>query len=463
MTIKHLKPSAIYFFLLLSILVCSCTDNRYPRQLVVADSLSESNTTSAANYIDSIINHSKDMSKSERMRFLLLRAKIENRNQSLTMSSDIMKTLSEYYDDGGSGNERMLFKYIEGCCYNRSDKKQKALECFQTAAEYADTLDSNCDFKTLCRIHVQTATLFQEQISPYNAIKEWDKAHKYALAAKDTFLAVASYAYRAASFYKMGMKDSVISISENAHRLFKEHNYNNYAALQYGMIIFIYTEKGQPERAKPYFGEYEKESGLFDDNGNIKRGHEIYYYSKGLYYLYKNNTDSAEYFFRKELESASDINNRQAAYRGLYLTYKKYQIQDSITKYAELWNSMTDSAFINKSTLQLQQMAAMYDYSINKRIAEESLYEARLSKYIAMTLALVLFCSIMVFYVIYQKRKERINELNNKIALDLILINKKEIELKLLKSDNSVSNKTIKEKEEEISELQERIKTYEKK
>ena len=43
---------------------------------------------------------------------------------------------------------------------------------------------------------------------------------------------------------------------------------------------------------------YEKESGLFDNQGNIQFLHEIYYYIKGKYYLRCHQTDSAEHYFR---------------------------------------------------------------------------------------------------------------------------------------------------------------------
>ena len=78
--------------------------------------------------------------------------------------------------------------------------------------------------------------------------------------------------------------------------------------------------------------KYEEQSGYVDMKHDVRKGHEIYYYMKGLCLLHQNKVDSAELFFRRELSTTQDWNNRQAAYDGLSQLYEQRQEKDSIIK-----------------------------------------------------------------------------------------------------------------------------------
>ena len=84
------------------------------------------------------------------------------------------------------------------------------------------------------------------------------------------------------------------------------------------------------EQAKKYMDSYESQSGFFDTLGNIISGREIYYKSKGLYFLHTNQLDSAEYYFRKELRKGKDFNNQNAGAKGMAELYQRLHKPDSV-------------------------------------------------------------------------------------------------------------------------------------
>ena len=439
--------------------VVSCGQQAADRDIAVADSLSEAAPQRAMTLIDSLEGESA-MNKSRQMKLLLLKAKIRNK-LAMPMSTDSLKDIADYFDKHGDSNERMLAYYILGCAYFDGKDAPMALQYFHEAAAKADTTDSSCDFKNLSRIYTFLGEILYKHLSPENALIAQKQAIKYAKLAKDTLNAICGYQRLTETYYYLGKYDSVISISDKSSKLFRKYGYINYAASSYGIPIFIMVENGETNKVKPYLRIYEKESGLYDTKVNkVKKGHEIHYYIKGMCYLNENKFDSAEYFFRKELNETSDYNNHQAAAKGLYMLYKKRCNNDSVTKYAEMWNAATDSAYARMSTEHLQQMQAMYNYNANKLLADKKNKEAITYKYWSIILIFAFTLSICIILLIQQKRKKDIainQQLNAKNTMNLLLLEKKEKELDHAICAKIKDEKLIKQKTAEIEELNKKI------
>ena len=441
----------------------ACTGGgRMEAELSHIDSLTEADQSAAIAHIDSITAASGGgMGRSVRMRLALLRAKACNK-LLLPLNRDSLLMLDGYFTDHGTPNERMLAKYIIGCSYLDDNDAPRAVECFQKAISCADTLDSkNCDYKTLSRIYGQLGVIQEDQMLPTDALKSGNCAIQYSLMAKDTLYAISIYNLYADIYHQLGMYDSVMSVCDRSVSMLKKYDNPQMIASVFGAKMFMMVERNEMEKAKPYIDFYEKNFRLYDsETKSMEDGHEIYYYIKGLSYLYENRLDSAEYFFRKELRSTTDFNNRQAASRGLYLLYKRRGVNDSITKYAEMWNTATDSAYANMSTRHLQQMKAMYDYSNSERIAEQKEAEAERYKYLAVSFVFAFALAVFIILYILQRRKkgiERIKKLNATNAMYIMLLKKKEKELEAALSDNVRNTALIDEKKSEIKQLEEKI------
>ena len=441
----------------------ACTSGgRMEAELSHIDSLAEADQSAAIARIDSITAASGGgMGRSVRMRLALLRAKACNK-LLLPLNRDSLLMLDGYFTDHGTPNERMLAKYIIGCSYLDDNDAPRAVECFQKAISCADTLDNkNCDYNTLSRIYAQMSTLHEEQMQPDEATNSGHKAIKYALMSKDTLYAISVNNILADVFFQLNMYDSVMSVCDRSVQMLKKYDNPQMIASALGVKIFMMIRKGEIKQAKPYIDYYEKHSGFYDSKTmSVKEGHDIYYYIKGLSFLYENRLDSAEYLFRKELRTSKNFDNLQAASRGLYLLYKRRGVNDSITKYAEMWNTATDSAYANMSTRHLQQMKAMYDYSNSERIAEQKEAEAERYKYLAVSFVFAFALAVFIILYILQRRKkgiERIKKLNATNAMYIMLLKKKEKELEAALSDNVRNTALIDEKKSEIKQLEEKI------
>ena len=155
-------------------------------------------------------------------------------------------------------------------------------------------------------------------------------------------------------------------IEKQARELYLKYGYKEKAAQAIYFSITILLDRQQYEKARQYLELYEKESGNFDENGDLIFGGH-YYYSKGRYLLAVGQTDSARFYFQKALTRGQ----KEAGYKGLLSVYEKKNIADSIAKYAKLFASANDSSFLHVNQEKVHQITAMYNYSHHQQLAEK--------------------------------------------------------------------------------------------
>ena len=456
----HISNTYVALVAIITILItASCTSAETERNIHTADSLTDVDAKAALAFIDSV-THDGGLDRSERMKFALLKAKARNKLY-LPADTAMLDVLAEYYDGHGTANDRMLVKYVIACSYVDREDAPRALQYFHEAAAEADTTDAECNYKTLSKIHSQTAELLHEQNASDDALMENALAFKYAIKAKDTLNALLTIEQKANIYSWKGLTDSVVRIRKELYKLYKKSNYPRHAAMALGVIISTLAERGNISEAKKCINIYEKESGLLDANGNIERGREIYYYTKGVYYLKIDSLDTAENLFRKCCINSQNFACLDFAFHGLSELFKLKGEKDSVIKYLDISRKMKDAAYDQMTTRHLQQMQAMYNYDHYKQVAVDERKNTANAKIFGLMVAIVIMCvSAYIIFKSRNKRKRNLAEYKRNIAemertkseLSTLLTNKQD-EIKRL----------IDEKTTEMVMLQQRLQEYEKK
>lgn len=390
-------------------LICflSCGDTKAMRNVATADSLTEVNQQEAVRYIDSVARADKGMSRNGRMKLLLLRMKALNK-LDCPLDTDTLASLVKYFDRHGSANDRMLANYILGCYYIGKGNSPEAMHYLHLAAEAADTTDAGCDWRTLHKVHVHTAQQLMYQNALMDAIDENTLALKYAMATKDTFNAIITLEQRSNIYLNQKQDDKAFDIKSKLYGMYKNHGYAKEAAISLGMLVRMQAERGNLAEAKRCIDIYEKESGLIDSNDNIEKGRESYYVNKAIYLTKVNKLDSAEYYFRKCVNTTNQLNNQKDCYIGLSDLYKRRHNLDSVAKYSDLARITTDLMYAEMNTTHLQQMRAMYNYNEYKLSAEVYKRKALSARLTTIIIALVVsILAICVAVYIRKKRKAR--------------------------------------------------------
>ena len=403
-----------FYILVTFILLAACADNGRERAVLdTAQAIINDRPDSALAMLDSLEPSSQGFSQTTLRRWQLLRLMAQNKCDTVFRSDSLQLILAEYYDKNGTPNERMTVHYLLGRAYSDMGEAPRALQCFLDAVACADTTSLECDFRTLFFTYGQMAMVYHSQCMPNEELAAWGQYSRFALKNEDMYYHIHGKELMIGPYYDMGDTVSCLRITEQCHREYAEHGMPEKAASVFPSAIYIHLLNSNYDKAREMMRMYERESGLFDSLGNIKKGRELYYYSKGLYYLGTNKNDSAELYLRKL--QAAHLNHDFQANKGMLSLYRNKNNKDSISKYVALYEKSVDDLLIENQADAVAQAAAYNKYNRFQKESEKMAVKAEKSKWMS-RLLLILFILIIAvstyLFVLYKrKQKEKIEEL----------------------------------------------------
>ena len=359
----------------------------------------------------------------QRYERVLQRAHEQNQAYDSITNIDSLRLAAEYFDRHGSANEGMRAHYLLGCAYRDMGDAPRALEAYHDAADRADTTSNDCDYGLLCRVHSQTAYIFDMERMPVESIDEDRKAMQYAWKAGDTLSAITLLGQIASGYYVLNMPDSTLLLSEEASRLSEKFGYEKSAGTELGPAIYIYLKRDSFNKAKEYIDRYEYHSDLTGQEPYEYKNFYLLYHYKGLYFLGTGQRDSAEYFFRKQIAKGVTPLNRELGSRGLYLLFRERGNIDSVSKYADLSYSLKDSMTNNSVYADLQRIRAFYDYSRYQQKALQKTAEShhRLLMIFVISLIGIAIACVLGYLIRLQRKKSQTEKRHLKARYDLLL------------------------------------------
>ena len=331
--------------------------------------------------------------------------------EPLTEHDDtMMQHVVTYYNKYGTHNEQMEAYYLLGSVCRDLRDAPRAMEAFLNGISAADTTSADCRYDLLARLYGQKCNILYKQNLHKLAIEADRWVYKYAVLAKDTIYIVATQWGRLGKCFACGDYQTVADESWSVLKESKRMGMFSYSTKHLCTSILANMELGRVEDAQKLLSIYEQHSGCVD-----MKTHEcsfpIYYYAKGRVLAATGQLDSAEYFFRKELET-QDWDNRQAAYRGLRMLFEQKGLTDSICKYAPLQCNAVDSSYQEMLSQNLQNLQELYDYNrlqaVNNQKELQLQESRRKSLYIGCILAFVVICGMFLFLYLRSYYRQRI-------------------------------------------------------
>ena len=336
----------------------------------------------------------------------------EMNRTDVPLTPDSVLPLVRHYDHWWhSRNHRMRAYYMLGCAYRDQGSAPRALENYQRAVNVADTTDARCDLNTLMRVHSQMAQIFLLQRLPEQEEQELHIAERLAWQIGDTLSALIFEERFCNILYD---KKEYLTCIKQTLKLYSQYisaRYENEAKLALVNCIKSYFEIGDYSHAKKYLDQYETCPYLQNNLEKVLGGIRALYIYKGQYFNGVNQPDSAEYYLKKALQHQDIWDSKLLITKGLCKTYELKQDADSVLKYTQLYSNAKESSFDEARTEATIQTKAMYDYSIEKELAQK---KAQTARRLVLSLVLTgLFMVLTSLYFLYrnEKRKREISEL----------------------------------------------------
>lgn len=446
----------LYTFVTVIILAACAGNGNEHAKLDVAQSIINERPDSALAILDSLEASSNQFSQSTLRRWQLLRLMAQNKCDTVFRSDSLQLLLTDYYDHHGTPNEKMAAHYLLGRAYSDMGEAPQALQCYLDAVACADTTSQECDFKTLFFIYGQIAMVYRSQCMYDKELVAWNHYSHFALKSGDMYYHIRGMELTVGPYYDMGDTVSCLRITEQCRKEYLEQSMPEKAASVFPTAIYIHLLNSNYDKAKEMMDIFERETDLFDSCGNISKGRESYYYSKGLYYLGTHKNDSAEMYFRK-LQKLK-LNHDFQVNKGLLSLYRNKNNIDSISQYASLYEKSVDDVLIENQADAIAQAAAYNKYSRYQKESEELAVNAEKSKWMSRLLLflfiLISVISTYVFVLYKRKQKEKMESLGVEYTNLTIKYRQACHEADSLMADKDVA---LKEKEDEISQLESKL------
>ncbi len=455
--VKRLNISnlACLYAVFVVLMFSACDFRRMTEQLDTISKISDTNADSACSLLKKYESEVPNWGKGDRMHYELIKMKIENKQNVVFTSDSLIKQIVDYYKDNGSPNEQMLAYYLLGRVYYQMGEAPQALQAYYDALEKADTTRADCDIWGIAVVYSQMSEIFHQQNLPNDEIWAINKYCDYTKKSRDSVDYAIAKSFLVGPYYLLGKKDTVLQIIQSSYNELRKLGDSASAVGHHPTAIYIYLERKQLDKAAQCIRSFEKESGFFDDEGNIEKGREFYYVIKGNYELAANNIDSAEYYYRKAINNGMIYE----ACRGMVAIYNSKRNIDSVAYYSCLLDDGVDSIRNQLRTDVIYRMSSLYNYSRNQKIAEQESRNAHNAHIIILFLLTIFVLGTLTVMQLYYsnkiKKQNEIAKLGN--ALASAKREYQNIQYELQKLKNSDVERLIEEKERKGKELKQTI------
>ena len=314
-------------------------------------------------------------------------------------------------------NERLKETYHIGLDYLDNGDAPMALDYFQQCLEIAKEPGFD-DVIQLSKVYSQMSVIYNQQGLPEYELDALNNAMNCALAGGDSILALRYEDLLIMPYAMMARNDSVIAITERISKKYYDFGLDSLGNIKQENALYAYVASGELDKAKRCIEIYESGSGLFDENGDIARGYEIYWYNKGLYFLAIEENDSAEICFHKLTRYKEKLNDREAASKGLLMVYRKLNNIDSIGKYAQLYCEVNDTVTMKYKSDEIARMHSLYNYNSHRIEAERLSMTVKKQRLLTLLIsAILVFLIVIISMLAYFYRKTNSLKMQNLEAL----------------------------------------------
>ena len=375
---------AIAVMAIAAISVC-CSHHTYPRELVVADSLCESNPDSA----EALLRRMPDSvlaAKPDRMYYDLLRIKASNNLYEPQKDSAIFRIV-DFFERYGDKERLCQAYYYQGKYYVQHNDAPQALKCFQEAL---DMSDDNTPLAFKSKIYSQSGTIFLDQNLFDEALAMYRRSFQCDSILGDTVNMAHGLRDMAQIYRHLEKNDScgillnqAYTLSEGSDNIFLKRT------IVLSLVSFYLAEDKVNEAYRLY-------------SNNLMEVEEMIqsptYASAVMIYDKLGKSDSV-YKYCNKIMSVGTPSAKQLALENLIDYYSVKGDLGKVRLLLKKYKDMSDTVRVMNTSETVMQMHSLYNYNLREKENTRLKFEAKEKSFmfVLVAMALGLLCALMFY------------------------------------------------------------------
>ena len=430
---KNLLP--LCALLALCLCLSACGGRSYPRVLVQADSLAETDADSARRLLARWADCVPGAPERVRMYYRLLTVKAADKAYVVHTSDSVIRPVADYYEQGGDRRLLPEAYYYAGRVYRDMGDAPQALDYFERAAE---ALPPQGEEKLAGKIYSQTGTLFLYQEMYGEALEMYRKAYACSVEAKDMKGQVYALRDMGNAYQGLEQMDSALYYSQKAMDFALEKGMTGMAHVAQGQLASLYLGLEQYDRVEAYLREAFKDTNRASRSGLYSMAAKLYNYTGRL--------DSAIYYWTELLDCGTVYAKRTAHFALAQVAMRRRDFDAAMNHFIQ-YQIYDDSVSHLTDVETIRRAHSLYNYRLrekeNVHLKEER--QQREWLFYGSLGICILFLAFAFAYVQYIRRKK------SELAIRLEKANRIKEELQ------QRSEQFVRENEQKVADLERKL------
>lgn len=427
-------------FCFLAIVFFSCGDKEILTRMEHIKEIGDKNPRYALKMLDSLDQDIRDMREYTRMKYDLLKIRLNDKAETKHSSNKVIKKAVAYFDKKGSDLEKQEAHYYAGSVYRDLQDTPRALEHFNRSVEIAE-YGSSCDSMLLRNAYSNLSYLFLTVQDNKNSLITAQK--EYSLSKKIGKVKINSIIHLGNSYLDNNQRENAIKYLNEALKLAEQGEGNKD---QLFLLLYDYAFLRMEAQAKACVSLIKRRN-MYCKNQLL---------TIGEYYELINEPDSAAIFYHKAMKDGNDYDVYDSA-KKLFSFYSSKGDFAKACIYGKLFVKTSEKLDFGKR----QEMAATSNNKFQYHLDQRQLQTAEQERSLYMKIAIaLLFAAVVIIFsitLVFAKKKNKMLKRQLLLADELKTVNTQlghmHGEIKKKEDMLAEAKKNIAEKEDEIDKV----------
>ena len=422
-----------FFFIFL---LFSCDNSGILSNLDRIKRVGDNNPKLAARMLDSIYVDMDSESKYAKMKYELLKIRLNDKNGISPITSSMAETISKYFTEKGTPKDKQEAYFYTGCVYRDLNDTPRAIEFFDNSIEIVYYSKGECDsilyrdtYSNLFRMY---RNLHDSSTALTIAKKEYELSDEMRDLSINTIMNVGE------AYLDVGNKDESEKYFDIALETMSQKWHIKDSESAYSLLGF-YSDLGQSAKAARCL-DLIKQRGLAPKDANA-------YYASARYFQLTNLPDSAVSSYKLALQHAKDGYAKYDAIKALFCIYSQNGDFAQANKYGDKLIKLIDNIDLNGNRRLATTEYNKFQYNLDRNRLQRSEHRQLVYRSIIIAILIFVILLILVFVEFYMHKKNKADQKQSSLSKNLSMMEK----------ELHDTRKVITEKEEILTEVQKDI------